>query len=75
VNLDPSKKITVRASLPGIAFSNLSGQVLTSGLFTDINSFDQPAKVRPAMFTGVQKQGDDLVVEMPAMSIVVLELK
>ena len=75
VNLDPTKKITVRAGLPGIPFTNVSGQVLTSGKFTDINSFDQPAKVKPAVFTGARKEGDDLVVEMPAMSIVVLELK
>jgi alpha-N-arabinofuranosidase len=75
VNLDPSRKITVRAALPGISFANVSGQVLTSGHFTDINSFDQPAKVKPAAFTGAQKQGDDLVVEMPPVSIVVLELK
>jgi alpha-N-arabinofuranosidase len=75
VNLDPSKKITVRASLPGISFGTVQGQVLTSAAFTDINTFDQPAKVKPVVFTGAQKQGDDLVVEMPAESIVVLELK
>jgi alpha-L-arabinofuranosidase len=75
VNLDPSKKITVRASLPGISYSNISGLVLTSEHFTDINSFDQPAKVKPVAFTGARKEGDDVVVEMPAVSIVVLELK
>ena len=75
VNLDPSKPVTVRAALPGIAFNGLSGRVLTSGNFTDINSFDQPAKVRPADFTGARKDGNDVVVEMPAMSIVALELK
>jgi alpha-N-arabinofuranosidase len=75
VNLDPSNKITVRAGLPGIAFSGVSGQVLTSENFTDINNFDQPAKVKPAVFTGARKEGDDVVVEMPAKSIVVLELK
>jgi alpha-N-arabinofuranosidase len=75
VNLDPSKKIMVRAVLPGMAFANVSGQVLTSAALTDINTFDQPGKVRPAAFSGARKDGDDLVVEMPAMSIVVLELK
>jgi alpha-L-arabinofuranosidase len=75
VNLDPSNKITVRAGLRGIAFSGVSGQVLTSGNFADINNFDQPAKVKPAVFAGARKEGDDVVVEMPAKSIVVLELK
>jgi alpha-L-arabinofuranosidase len=75
VNLDPTNKITVRAGLPGISFSSVSGQVLTSEKFTDINRFDQPGKVKPADFTGARKEGEDVVVEMPAKSIVVLELK
>ena len=75
VNLDPTNKITVRAGLPGISFTRVSGQVLTSEKFTDINSFDQPGKVKPADFTGARKEGEDVVVEMPAKSIVVLELK
>ncbi len=75
VNLDPTNKITVRAGLPGISFTRVSGHVLTSGKFTDINSFDQPGKVKPADFTGARKEGEDVVVEMPAKSIVVLELK
>jgi alpha-N-arabinofuranosidase len=75
VNLDPTNKITVRAGLPGISFARVSGHVLTSEKFTDINSFDQPGKVKPADFTGARKEGEDVVVEMPAKSIVVLELK
>jgi alpha-L-arabinofuranosidase len=75
VNLDPTNKITVRAGLPGISFARVSGLVLTSEKFTDINSFDQPGKVKPADFTGARKEGEDVVVEMPAKSIVVLELK
>jgi alpha-N-arabinofuranosidase len=75
VNLDPTKKITIRAGLPGITFKSIQGQVLTSPKFNDFNSFDQPDKVRPAAFGGAKKDGGDLVVEMPAMSVVALELK
>ena len=75
VNLDPSKKIQVRAVLPGIAFAGVSGEVLTSGNFSDINSFDQPGKVKPAAFSGARKDGDALIVELPPASVVVLELK
>jgi alpha-N-arabinofuranosidase len=49
--------------------------VLTSGKFTDINTFDQPDKVKPVVFNGAKKEGDDLVVDLPAASVVVLELK
>jgi alpha-N-arabinofuranosidase len=75
VNIDPVKKITVRTTLQGISWKNVEGQLLTSPKFTDINTFDQPGKVRPALFTGARKAGDELVVELPAQSVVVLELK
>jgi alpha-N-arabinofuranosidase len=75
VNLDPSKKITIRTELPGIAFKSIQGQILTSAKFTDVNSFDQPDKIRPMAFTGAKKQGDELMIELPAQSVVVLELK
>jgi alpha-N-arabinofuranosidase len=75
VNLDPSKKITVRTSLQGISYKTIQGQVLTSAKYTDINTFDQPAKVKPAVFSGAKKEGNELVVELPARSVVVLELK
>lgn len=75
VNMDPAKKIIIRASLQGITFRSIQGQVLTSSKFNDFNSFDQPNKVRPAAFGGAKKEDGDVVVEMPAMSVVVLELK
>jgi alpha-N-arabinofuranosidase len=75
VNLDPAKKISVRVNLPGIPFKTVQGEVLTSSRFTDINTFEDPNRVKPAVFNGAKKDGADLVVELPAMSVVVLELK
>jgi alpha-N-arabinofuranosidase len=75
VNIDPSKKVTVRIGLQGLPSKNVQGQLLTSGKYTDINTFSQPDKVHLTTFSGAKKDGSDLVVEMPAKSIVVLELK
>jgi alpha-N-arabinofuranosidase len=75
VNIDATKKITVRANLGGISWKSVQGQVLTSAKFTDVNSFDQPDKVKSAAFNGARKEGAELVVELPARSVVVLELK
>jgi len=75
VNLDPARRISVRANLPGVGFKTVQGQILTSARFTDINTFDDPNKVKPAVFNGAKKDGSDVVVELPAMSVVVLELK
>jgi alpha-N-arabinofuranosidase len=75
VNIDASKKITVRAAFAGVSWKSVEGRILNSGSFTDINTFDRPDKVRPALFAGARKEGNDLVVELPAHSVVVLELK
>jgi alpha-N-arabinofuranosidase len=75
VNIDPAKKVTIRATLKNISWKSVEGKILTSAHFTDINTFEQPDKIREAVFTGARKEGDQLVVELPPLSVVVLELK
>ena len=53
----------------------MTGRVLTSAKINDYNTFDKPTTVQPAAFTGAKKRGDKLAVELPAKSVVVLELK
>jgi len=65
----------LRTTMPGISFKTVTGQVLTLARFSDINTFEQPDKVKPAVFNGARKEGNDLVVDLPAESVVVLELK
>ncbi len=75
VNINPAKAITIHASIPGINYKNVLGQILTSQKFTDVNTFEKPYTVRIGPFTGAKKQGDELLVELPAQSVVLLELK
>ena len=75
VNLDPNKKISLNTSLNGLQWNNVSGQIITSGKLTDINTFDHPDKIHIEKFSGARKQGNNLVIEMPAQSVVMLELK
>jgi alpha-L-arabinofuranosidase len=75
VNLNPGKDITIRTSLYDINWKTVTGQVLTSSRFTDINTFDQPETVKPAVFRGAKKEGEELVVTVPRLSVVMLELK
>ncbi len=75
VNLDPEKKITFRTSVTELPSKIISGQLLTSTKFTDINTFIAPDKLHVASFKGMKKEGDDLLIEVPAKSVVVLELK
>jgi alpha-L-arabinofuranosidase len=75
VNIDPTKDYTIRASLNDATWKTVTGQVLTSAKFTDINTFDKPDFVKPAAFKGAKKEGEELVVTLPRLSVVVLELK
>ncbi len=75
VNLDPNNKITVRTTLNGLNWKTIDGQILTSAKFTDINTFEKGDNVKPAKFSAAKKEGNELVIELPSKSIVVLELK
>ncbi len=75
VNLDPNRKITVNTTLNGVQWSGVTGQVVTSGKVTDINTFENPGKIRVEKFTGASKKGNNLNIELPAQSVVMLELK
>ncbi|RKR85690.1 alpha-N-arabinofuranosidase [Mucilaginibacter gracilis] len=75
VNLDPEKKISIRTGLKGLNWSGVTGQILTSEKLTDVNTFQKPNKLKIETFTGASKQGDQLVADLPAHSVVVLTLK
>jgi alpha-N-arabinofuranosidase len=75
VNLDPNKKLSLNTSLSGLQWNSVNGQVLTSAKLTDINTFTNPNKIRIEKFAGATKQGNNLNIELPAQSVVMLELK
>ena len=74
VNLDPSKNISLTTN-PDKSFTRVTGQVLTSANLTDINTFEKPASIRSQPFSGAKKQGEQLVIDMPAKSIVMLKVE
>ncbi|MFC3560553.1 alpha-N-arabinofuranosidase [Pedobacter jamesrossensis] len=75
VNLDPKNKISINTSLGDLKWKTVTGQILTSANVTDINTFDNSNKIHNAKFSGAKKSGNNLKVELPAQSVVVLELK
>jgi alpha-N-arabinofuranosidase len=74
VNLDLHNALSTNISLKDIKWNNVKGQVLTSANITDINTFAQPGNIHLTPFNGARKDGDKLVIDMPAKSIVTLEL-
>jgi alpha-L-arabinofuranosidase len=75
VNLDPNKPYRFNTTLQNINWNNVTGQILTSGKLTDINTFENPYKVHLENFNGARKEGNQLVIDLPAQSIITLELK
>jgi alpha-N-arabinofuranosidase len=75
VNLDPNKKINLQTTLAGVNWKTVQGQMITSAKLTDINTFENPNNIKIQPFNGAKRTGDQLMVELPAQSIVMLELK
>lgn len=75
VNLDIHNPITVTTSLKDIKWTSVTGQVLTSANVTNINTFTDPNKIHLNSFNGAKKDGDKLVITLPAKSVVTLELE
>lgn len=74
VNLDPNRAAEINASVSSGSIGNVTGEVLTATAMNAMNTFDQPNAVKPAAFSGFKVQGSQMVVSVPAKSVVVLEL-
>lgn len=75
VNIDANKAQDVSIDIRGGKFSGVTGRILTSGKLQDFNTFDQPEKIKPAVFKDASLSGGTLKVKLPPHSVVVLEVK
>ena len=75
VNIDAGKDITLNISLKGKSYKKVSGRILTSKSFTDINTFDNKNKVIPAAFSGATIGKGALNIKLPRLSVVSVELE
>jgi alpha-N-arabinofuranosidase len=75
VNIDAKATQEVNISLEGGNYKTVGGRILTSNKLQDHNTFEEPAKLKPAPFQGASLKGKTLSVKMPPFSVVVLELK
>lgn len=75
VNIDASRPQEVSIDIRGAKLSSVSGRVLTSDKIQDFNSFEQPSRIKPAVFKDASISGTTLKVKLPPHSVVVLEAK
>ena len=75
VNLDPTRAADLVATVSGGSPRTITGEVLTASAMNSMNTFDHPNTIKPARFQGFKLQDSQLLVNIPAKSVVVLELK
>ncbi|MGN1263210.1 MAG: alpha-N-arabinofuranosidase [Prevotella sp.] len=73
VSLDKSQKINI--NLEGYTGKTITGRILTCKKVTDYNDFDNPEIVKPADFKNAKLKKNTVVTDIPAKSIVVLNIK
>ena len=74
VNLDSHNTVDISTAFKDVKWSKVTGQVLTSNSTADINTFTKPMNIVPKSFSGAKRDGDKLMVSLPAKSVVALEL-
>jgi alpha-N-arabinofuranosidase len=75
VNINANKAQDVMIDISSLKARSVTGRILQSSKLQDHNSFDDPEKIKPAVFNGAAISGSTLTLKMPAFSVVVLELK
>jgi alpha-L-arabinofuranosidase len=73
VNADPRHPAHLACAL-GRAAGPVSGRILTAETMQAHNTFDQPDAVKPAPFTAFRATAGSLTIDLPAKSVVVLEI-
>ena len=59
----------------GQAIKEVTGRILTAPELSAHNTFEQPDRVKPAIFSDAKLKKQNITLKLPAKSIVVLEIK
>lgn len=74
-NVSMDKEQTITVNLAGIQAKKATGVILTSSKVDDLNTFEQPNKVKEAPFKDATIKNGQMKVKMPKNSIVTLTLE
>ena len=74
-NINPENLENVQLSLAGFNTNQIKGKILTAEKMNAHNTFDNPDEVKPTDFSDYELSGNNLKVNMPPMSVIVLELE
>jgi alpha-N-arabinofuranosidase len=74
VNIDAANSHDVSIDVNGASFKSATGRILTSNKLQDYNSFENPGKIKPAVYTEAAIKNNAVMLKLPPFSVVVLEL-
>ena len=74
-NMDPNKVAALNCEFHGTAVQSVTGRVLTANVMTAHNTFEEPEAVEPTTFSDFQINGSTVNVNLPPMSVIVLEVE
>jgi alpha-N-arabinofuranosidase len=75
VNTLPARDESVACDVRGLKVKSVSGRILTGPAITSHNTFQAPSVVKPEPFQGARVVDGRLQIELPARSVVMLELE
>jgi alpha-N-arabinofuranosidase len=75
VNIEPSEDIELHIDLRGGDYNEVSARVLTAPELNTHNTFEKPEEVKPAVFKEVKIKKNILSLDIPAKSIIMIEVK
>ena len=74
-NIDARNGQDVTIDISSLKVKAVTGRILQSAKLQDHNTFDDPTKIKPAIFSGASISGSNLTLKMPPFSVIVIELK
>jgi alpha-N-arabinofuranosidase len=75
VNVDPNKAQTVDCELRGVTARSVTGKILASEKIGDCNTFEKPNTVAVKDFKDAKLSKGNMSVQLPAGSVVMLEIE
>jgi len=73
-NIDPDASENTELNLENFNAGKITGKILTADRMNAHNTFENPNEIKPVDFSNFALAGNNLKVDMPPMSVVVLEL-
>jgi alpha-L-arabinofuranosidase len=75
VNLDPNRPAEISTTVTGASVKTVTGEVLTDSRINAMNTFENPNAIKPTSFKDYKLQGSQLSLNIPAKSVVMLQVK